>query len=148
MSRERGGGGQEPGLVLGLGQDNAYGTIRPALPGTVQQPGGELCRTIVVRIQEHQNATVRPGSTSGERNRALQLLGFQNLVALHPDGSGNFQCDARDNAFGDSSEQDGNRLYFSVAFDDGRNPVCRHGLEPNSSSWLAFNRDRAGSGSS
>ena len=128
MPRERGGGGQEPGFVLGLGQHNTNGTIRPAVLGEPQQAGSELRRTVVVRVQKHQNAPVRPGSTGCQRDRALHLFGFHNLVPLDSDRSGNFQRDTRGQVFGDSPEQDGNRLYFTVAFDDCRNPV--HASEP------------------
>ena len=96
--------------------------------GKPQQVGSELCRTVVVRVQKHQNAPVRPGSAGRERDRPLHFLGFQNLVALHSDGSGNFQRNARDHAFGDSSQQDGNGIHFSVAFDDCGNSVHTSGI--------------------
>ena len=71
---------------------------------------------------------MRPGSTNCERDRARHLFGFHNLVPLHSNGSGNFQRDTRGHAFGDSPEQNGNRFYFTVAFDDCRDPV--HASEP------------------
>ena len=111
-----------------LARTYAYGTIRAAVLGEPQQIGSEVCRTVVVRVQKHQNAPVRPGSAGRERNCTLHFFGLQNLMAFHSDRSGHVQRDAWGNAFGDSPEQDGNRLYFTVAFDDCRNPM--HASEP------------------
>ena len=52
---------EEPGLVLGLGQNDAYGTIRPALLGAPQQCASEIRRTVVIRVQQHKNAPIRSG---------------------------------------------------------------------------------------
>ena len=77
-----------------------------------------IARTIVIGVEQDQDASVRTGPVCGKLDIAFDLARFENAVAPHPDRLGHFGKNSRGRHLGDPSEQDRDGLYLPVSFDN------------------------------
>jgi hypothetical protein len=111
--------GEKPGLEFPMGQDDPYRNVGPHMDGTLEQGGAELRRTVVVAVEEDQDAAIPAGTACRELHDALELSFLEKLVSSHPermDLNGGFGSQG----LGDSSHQDRNRFEVALTLDDTR----------------------------
>ena len=121
---------KKPSFVLGLGQDHSNRVVRPRFRGSLQQPGTKLRGTVLIRVEQDEDAAVRTGPKCCERDRALQFSRFQDLVAFDADRSGHFHHEVGGRPFGDPSKQDWNCVDFPVTLDNGCDSTHGSGFWP------------------
>jgi hypothetical protein len=111
--------GEKPGFELPMGQDDPYADVGPDKDGALEKSGAELRRTVIVAVEEDQDAAVPAGAPRRELHGALQLSFLEKLVSPHPKrvdlngGSGRQHV-------GDSSHQDRDRFEVALTLDDAR----------------------------
>ena len=84
-SSDRIAGSKEPRFVLSLGQHDADVAVRSLAPSTTQQFGAKFRGTVILGVQQDQNAPIRSGPTGRKFNGPLQLASLRDLIATDSD---------------------------------------------------------------
>ena len=123
FSGNRVSGRKEPSFVLSLGQHDSDGVVRAHVSRPAEQFGREIFGTILLGIQQDQDALARFCLAGRKFNRTLELASFQYLLALYSNRPGNIHSGAEVRS--DATKKDRKSCDLPVAFDDGRNPGHR-----------------------
>ncbi len=117
LARDRPGGRQEPGFVLGLGQYDPDFTVRAGIRGPAKQLRCQFLGTVTVSVEKDKDGSIRPCLAGGQFNGTLQFSGFDDLVSLHTDRPGGVNGGPQGS--GDPAKKQWKCLDFPMTLDYG-----------------------------
>lgn len=120
------GRGKEPALEFSFRENDADGNVAPGLAGASRSLRPELRRTVVVAIDEHEDAPLRADLPCRELDGPLEFARPQELRSRDPQGTLNPNEEGRINPLHDASNQDRHGLDLAVSLDDAGDGQGRH----------------------